>query len=74
MYLIKAWELETPPAFVFSSSEVIFLKKVLPEEKVFVISEKKYFRFGKLKCQITMKNESGEVVCKGTLSGMIINQ
>ena len=48
-----------------------FLKPVFPNEKVIVISEKIYFRFGKLKCKVIMKNESGEEVCRGTIAGMI---
>ena len=54
-----------------TSSEIDFLKPVFPNEKVTVISEKIYFRFGKLKCKVIMKNESGEEVCRGTIAGMI---
>lgn len=56
----------------FSSSEVEFLKPVYPNEKVTVISEKVYFRFGKLKCKVRMLNSQNEEVCNGTLSGIII--
>ncbi|PKP14965.1 MAG: hydroxymyristoyl-ACP dehydratase [Bacteroidetes bacterium HGW-Bacteroidetes-23] len=56
----------------FSSSEVEFLKPVYPNEKVTVISEKVYFRFGKLKCKVRMMNSKNEEVCCGTLSGIII--
>ena len=56
----------------FSSSEVEFLKPVYPNEKVTVISEKVYFRFGKLKCKVRMMNTKNEEVCSGTLSGIII--
>ena len=56
----------------FSSSEVEFLKPVYPNEKVTVISEKVYFRFGKLKCNVRMMNSKNEEVCSGTLSGIII--
>jgi len=55
-----------------SSTEVDFLKPVYPGEKVMVISEKEYFRFNKLKCEVKMKNELGEIVCKGTISGIVI--
>ncbi|WP_310381094.1 FabA/FabZ family ACP-dehydratase [Flavobacterium sp.] len=55
-----------------TSNEIEFLKVVFPNEKVTVISEKIYFRFGKLKCNVMMKNEQGEVVCSGFISGMII--
>ena len=56
----------------FSFSEVEFLKPVYPNEKVTVISEKVYFRFGKLKCKVRMLNSKNEEVCSGTLSGIII--
>lgn len=56
----------------FTSSEVEFLKPVYPNEKVTVISEKVYYRFGKLKCKVKMLNERKEEVCTGTLAGMII--
>jgi 3-hydroxyacyl-[acyl-carrier-protein] dehydratase len=56
----------------FSSSDVEFLKPVYPNEKVTVISEKVYFRFGKLKCNVRMMNSKNEEVCSGTLSGIIL--
>jgi 3-hydroxyacyl-[acyl-carrier-protein] dehydratase len=56
----------------FTSSEVEFLKPVYPNEEVTVISEKIYYRFGKLKCKVKMLNENNEEVCTGTLAGMII--
>ena len=59
-------------AIALTSAEVEFLKPVYPQEKVTVISEKIYFRFGKLKCKITMRNEKGETVCSGILAGMIV--
>ena len=57
-----------------TSNEIEFLKPVYPKEKVTVISEKIYFRFGKLKCKVMMKNESGNLVCSGEIAGMIVNQ
>lgn len=60
--------------FVFTSSEVQFLKPVYPGETVRVESEKVYFRMGKLKCKVRMLNEAGENVCTGTLSGMMIRR
>lgn len=65
---------DKPTHFAFTSSEIEFLKPVYPNEKVTVISEKIYFRFGKLKCKVRMMNSNNEVVCTGTLAGMIINQ
>lgn len=55
-----------------TSSNIEFLKVVYPKEKVTVISEKIYFRFGKLKCKVLMKNEKGEIVCNGEIAGMIV--
>jgi len=59
-------------AIVLTSTEIDFLKPVFPNEKVTVISEKLYFRFGKLKCKVTMKNEKGETVCRGTIAGILL--
>lgn len=55
-----------------TSANIEFLKPVFPNEKVTVISQKIYFRFGKLKCKVCMKNERDEVVCNGTIAGMIV--
>jgi 3-hydroxyacyl-[acyl-carrier-protein] dehydratase len=55
-----------------TSSEIEYLKPVYPNEKVTVISEKVYFRFGKLKCKVRMLNAKKEEVCHGTIAGMII--
>lgn len=54
-----------------TSSKIEFLKPVYPKEKVTVVSEKVYFRFGKLKCQVKMVNEAGTTVCQGTIAGII---
>lgn len=58
---------------LLTSTDVSFFKMVLPGEKVKVISKKLYFRFGKLKCAIEMRNEASELVAKGVFSGMIRN-
>ena len=58
--------------FALTSSEIEFLKPVFPNEKVTVISEKVYFRFGKLKCKVKMMNTKNEEVCSGTISGMLV--
>lgn len=57
-----------------SSTEIDFLKPVYPTEKVTVLSKKKYFRFGKLKCEVAMYNAKGEEVCSGTIAGMITSK
>lgn len=58
--------------FALTSSEIEFLKPVFPNEKVTVVSEKVYFRFGKLKCKVKMMNTKNEEVCSGTISGMLV--
>lgn len=56
---------------MLTSTAIDFMKPVFPGEQVKVISEKVYFRFKKLHCKVEMQNAAGEVVCKGTLSGMV---
>jgi 3-hydroxyacyl-[acyl-carrier-protein] dehydratase len=55
-----------------TSNQIDFFLPVLPNEKVTVISEKEYFRFNKLKCKVKMMNSKNELVCRGTIAGMII--
>jgi len=64
-------ELNSDTLISLTSTEMEFLKPVLPNERVKVISEKIYFRFGKLKCKVVMKNDNGDDVCRGTIAGMI---
>ena len=54
-----------------TSTDIEFLKPVFPGEKVTVLSEKIYFRFNKLKCKVKMVNERSEIVCEGTIAGII---
>ncbi|WP_285008936.1 3-hydroxyacyl-ACP dehydratase FabZ family protein [Pedobacter faecalis] len=56
---------------MLTSTAIDFLKPVFPGEKVTVHAEKVYFRFKKLNCSVQMLNASGEVVCKGTIAGMV---
>ena len=62
------------PEFAFVSSNVEFLVPVFPGEKVVVVSEKIYFRFGKLKCKVQMLNSREEIVCKGIIAGIVKNK
>ena len=55
----------------FTSSDMEFYQPVFPGETVEVIAEKEYFRFGKLKVHTKMYNSEKQLVCKGTLSGML---
>jgi 3-hydroxyacyl-[acyl-carrier-protein] dehydratase len=54
-----------------SSNAVDFYLPVYPGETVYVKSQKLYFRFGKLKCQVEMHNKKGDLICKGTIAGML---
>jgi 3-hydroxyacyl-[acyl-carrier-protein] dehydratase len=71
IYLLNN-EFSKNASIALTSTNIDFLKPVFPNEKVTVISEKMYFRFGKLKCKVIMKNENGEVVCRGEIAGIII--
>ncbi len=54
-----------------SSTAIEFYKYVLPGEKVYVVSEKEYFRFHKLKCKVTLYNEKDVLIARGIIAGMI---
>jgi 3-hydroxyacyl-[acyl-carrier-protein] dehydratase len=60
------------PQIALTSNQIDFFLPVYPNEKVKVVSEKEYFRFNKLKCAVKMYNIKDELVCRGTISGMII--
>ncbi len=59
------------PKIALTSNTVDFYIPVLPKERVSVRSEKEYFRFNKLKCKVKMFNEKEELVCRGSIAGMI---
>ncbi|EDM36625.1 3-hydroxymyristoyl/3-hydroxydecanoyl-(acyl carrier protein) dehydratase [Pedobacter sp. BAL39] len=63
-----------PGHVMLTATAIDFMKPVFPGEKVSVTAEKVYFRFKKLHCNVQMSNEAGEVVCKGTISGMVTNK
>jgi len=72
LYLIKDNISElSKPQIAMSSSYIDFYLPVYPEEKITVFSKKEYFRFNKLKCSVKMLNSKKDLVCKGTISGMI---
>lgn len=56
---------------LFTSVEVSFNRMVLPGQKITVISQKEYFRFGKLKCRVEMLDAAGNQVAKGIFAGII---
>lgn len=63
---------EKKPKIALTSNQIDFFLPVLPNEKVTVISEKEYFRFSKLKCKVKMVNAKNELICRGTIAGMIL--
>ncbi|GAB5552652.1 MAG: beta-hydroxyacyl-ACP dehydratase [Saprospiraceae bacterium] len=73
IYLSGAYQSQKEQAFVFTESQVFYLKKVLPGARVKVISEKVYYRLGKLKCKVAMYNEQEERICYGTMAGMAVS-
>lgn len=72
MYLLKDELAKDKVPFVLTSTHISFHKPVYPDETVWVESEKVYFRFGKLKCNVVLKNQKGETVCDGEISGIQI--
>ncbi len=74
IYLLNGETISEKSTFALSSTEIDFYLPVYPGEKVFVVSEKIYFRFQKLKCKVKMLNAKEEVVAKGTISGMIFKR
>lgn len=56
-----------------TSTNVEFLKPVLPDERVVVEAEKIYFRFNKLKSSVKISDESGQIVLNGEISGVILS-
>ena len=54
-----------------SSTEMDFYKPVFPGETVKVLSTKIYFRFNKLKCKVEMFDAEENLICRGTIAGML---
>ena len=59
------------PQIALSSNEVQYYVPVYPGEQVRVVSKKIYFRFHKLKCEVSMYNTDNVLVCNGTIAGML---
>ncbi len=57
-----------------SSSEVDFYLPVFPGETVKVVSEKLFYRFNKLKCEVRMYDKEDKLICRGKIAGMIKNE
>lgn len=73
-YLSGTAEGGLPGHVMLTSTAIDFMKPVFPGEKVTVTAQKVYFRFKKLNCTVQMTNAAGEVVCKGTIAGMVTNR
>ena len=72
IYLLRNDFSETKnPQIALTSNEVSFFLPVKPKERVKVVSDKIYFRFNKLKCNVQLFNQKNELVCKGIISGML---
>lgn len=74
IYLSGSAEGGMPGHVMLTSTAIDFMKPVFPGEKVTVTAQKVYFRFKKLNCTVQMTNAAGEVVCKGTVAGMVTNK
>lgn len=54
-----------------TATQIDFHRPVFPGETVTVRSTKDFFRFHKLKCTVEMLNSQNELVCRGTIAGMV---
>ncbi|MFC4209621.1 3-hydroxyacyl-ACP dehydratase FabZ family protein [Pedobacter lithocola] len=73
LYLLKDDLDINKASLAMTSNSIDFLKPVYPGVSVKVTSEKIYFRFSKLSCNVKMEDETGNIICKGTISGMLIS-
>lgn len=74
IYLLGRKQVELKPKIALTSNQIDFYLPVFPGDKVKVVSEKIYYRFKKLKCSVRMLNEKNELVCRGEIAGMIVNE
>lgn len=80
IYLMACQKKTRPEALdkalsLFSSVDgVEFRGIVAPGERVIVKGKKNYFRRGVLKVETTMERENGEIVCLGTLTGVVADR
>jgi 3-hydroxyacyl-[acyl-carrier-protein] dehydratase len=62
---------QNQPQIALTSNQIDFFLPVYPGERVWVNSTKEYFRFNKLKCKVRLINAKNELVCRGTIAGML---
>jgi 3-hydroxyacyl-[acyl-carrier-protein] dehydratase len=74
IYLMRDTLTIGTPQVAMTATYIDFYLPVFPGETVTVYAEKVYFRFGKLKCRVVLKNASGKDICGGIIEGMIINR
>ena len=61
----------TNMAALLTETNIKFKKQVLPQQKVFVQSEKILFRHGRLRCNVFLKNSENNLLSYGNMSGML---
>ncbi|MDN3723490.1 hydroxymyristoyl-ACP dehydratase [Aequorivita sp. SDUM287046] len=71
IFILHVEKGSTNPTFAMSGTKINFYAPVYPGETVTVQSQKIYFRFNKLKCEVQMLNSENVVVAKGTIDGML---
>ena len=59
---------------LFTEADVEYSAMVLPGQQVTVESAKIYFRRGKLKCDVAMVLDDGQVAVRGALAGIGVTQ
>lgn len=74
IYLVREDESAFQKVIFLTSSELRFKRIVFPGDRVLVYVEKMYFRFNKLKCKVKMTTLTGETICRGNISGILINE
>ncbi len=62
------------PPFLLTDTQCNFWQPVFPGDTLHIVSEKKYFRLHKLRCNIAATNQHGIQVCSGVFSGMSLNK
>ncbi|WP_375325379.1 3-hydroxyacyl-ACP dehydratase FabZ family protein [Flagellimonas sp. GZD32] len=72
IYLMKdGLKKSQKPQIALTSHQMDFYVPVSPGQKVHVHSEKEVFRFNKLKCNVKMLTEDGDLIARGLISGML---
>ena len=56
---------------LLTDTNIKFKKQVVPGQRVHVNSEKLLFRYGRLQCNVSLLNDQKELLCHGSMSGML---